>query len=1008
MLDWVVAPRVSRNPNDTEEEVFGFEAREFLRQFLNGAVVRCVWNKNKGENKKRSKPDLRQALNELRPSKETGDLRLARVFGELKCLRDNPKQRYSEAVYKNPDNWIDVATLMCSKGWAKTKRMKEEAQSELWRSCRAAEEKARHDHRGSFQQNLVPKDIRKHTRNLDWSPNVQELYQQFKNQPVRGIVEDVREGSTIRCEIYMPSEDDEIVSKMIWVCLSGINAERMPKPVKTQQNEHSERLRQGESKGPLKLVRPTKFAMDAKTNVERRLLHQDVTITLQNYSKTERKVWGTVMLGRHDIASYLLRQGLAWTEGWSMAPANRDRYAKDEEMARQQLKGRWAASDRPIGKSQTKDSENEWMVTQIYNADCVLLAREVQQKKADGLEVEEKRVYFAHIRAPRSNRNSMNPPEPYAWEAKEFVRKALIGKKISVKCIYTKQFAKRENEARAPPPTEFVSIKYDNKDMAHELIKQGLAKLIPLNESSKPDNYFQLSEGNDKAQREKLRMHDPNAETQYKEPVREDLTLPSARGMKSERAREKKKSDILVKSRALMRRMGLGMNIDTGVRNRDDKTRRTSAAHPCVVEYVFGATRMKVRMEYEGTMYVFLLFLGGVRQRREKDANEDQRILINKANDFVTRNVQQQDNIFVEIESLDTKSNFVGHIFLGPGGGARNNLSLRLLREGWCEMFPPAARRSKYNTLIKNTEQEAKEAHIGFWVNWSEEAEEEVHNKGDPGRRGGARNHPREPNPLTGKKNKANVTFVESATELFLVLTGEDVYDKKFNLVTEYMKKVNPHVNKLHKDIKYKAGDIVAGLFHGAYYRCKISGIRNRDAIHNVRFIDYGNRLPLKEEHILPLERFNDDGTVNGSEGTIVKAVEPLARRCKLAGLKPPPSKAMDYCNAAGEFFASHAYDEVEIEILQVSLTGPKKRAFEILEIEIKKGGVNLNELMVEKGWCRVDEKNYNMWGDGRTDGRINKFPERFERLKELQKEAQENHRGMYQYGTVDSDDDMD
>ena len=60
-----------------------------------------------------------------------GDVRLARVYGELKCLRENPKQRYSEALYRDENNWIDVAELMCQQGWAITKRIKEEERHPL-------------------------------------------------------------------------------------------------------------------------------------------------------------------------------------------------------------------------------------------------------------------------------------------------------------------------------------------------------------------------------------------------------------------------------------------------------------------------------------------------------------------------------------------------------------------------------------------------------------------------------------------------------------------------------------------------------------------------------------------------------------------------------------------------------------------------------------------------------------------------------------------------------------
>lgn len=988
MLDYVMAPRVSRNPNDTEEEAFGFEAREFLRKFLNGAVVRCTWNKNRGMPKDRgAKANRGAALKELQSAAgPNGDLRLARVFGELKCLKTNPKQRYSEAIYKDEKNWIDVAVLMASLGWAKCKRMKDEDKHALWHACKSAQDAATGRQLG-LHLPLRPSDIKKHTRNLDWQPSVEALFQQFQNIPIKGIVEDVREGSTIRCEIYMPTGDSqEIVSQMLWVCLSGIQSERMPKPVKIQRMEHDERTARGDKRGTFNRIHPTPNAIEAKTNVERRLLHQDVTITLQNYSKTENKVWGTVLLGQHDISVLLLRQGLSWTEGWSMAPESREQYMQSEAIAQKEKKGRWAAE--APAKRKTRSPESEWVVTQVYNADCVQLSS--IKEISDGGKIEDKRAYLAHIKAPRENRQSgEGAADVYAWEAKEFVRKALIGKPIRVKTIYKKQFAARPGE-KVAPQTEFVSISYDeSKDIAYELVKQGLARVIRTNEMTRADNYFQLSEQNEKASQQKIGVH--GDDSKYKEPSREDLTLPR---MSNEQKRETKKREILRKSRSLMTRMGLKDNIDLGNqgRSRDDRMRNHSEPLQAVVEYVFGATRMKVRITVDNKMYMIILFLGGIRGMRGQDLNEKERLLQRTSDEWVRKQVQQREDIYVVIESLDKNSNFVGHVLVGSGGKSKN-LSFKLLEEGWVDIFIPAARRSKFGKRLINAEKDAKEARIGKWEGYVEidETQYDPNVKRDP-------TMPKKPEKhrMEGSKLKANVTFVESATELFVVFTGEKQYDADYNAVTDYMGTVNPASNQIQKSA-FKTGDLVAGLFSGAYYRCRISSIRNKDRIHNVRFIDFGNRGPLKEAEILPLERFENGRCIAGAN---MKTIPALAKRCRLAGLKPPPEKSADYCNSAGTFFAQNAYGAVEIEVLQVK----RERKFEVYAVEATKDGINLNEHMVEQGWCRVDERNWSMWGGGRNKAET-KYPKRLKTLTELQAAAQTKHHGMYQYGTVDSED---
>ena len=111
------------------------------------------------------------------------------------------------------------------------------------------------------------------------------------------------------------------------------------------------------------------------------------------------------------------------------------------------------------------------------------------------------------------------------------------------------------------------------------------------NEMARADNYFQLAEVNEKALAQRIGVH--GEESDYKEPRREDLTLP---WMPNDQQRENKKHEILTKSRKLMRRLGLGDNIDMGVREvgkRREEKRHTSPMIPAVIEYVFGATRMK-------------------------------------------------------------------------------------------------------------------------------------------------------------------------------------------------------------------------------------------------------------------------------------------------------------------------------------------------------------------------------------------------------------------------------
>ena len=116
-------------------------------------------------------------------------------------------------------------------------------------------------------------------------------------------------------------------------------------------------------------------------------------------------------------------------------------------------------------------------------------------------------------------------------------------------------------------------------------------------------------------------------------------------------------------------------------------------------------------------IYLIILFLGGVRGLRGQDLNESERKLQKTADDYVRAKCQQREEIFVEIESLDKNSNFVGHIHIGAS--RPQNLSMFLLNQGWVEVFAPAARRSKYEKNLITAEKNAKESKLGVTTAFS-------------------------------------------------------------------------------------------------------------------------------------------------------------------------------------------------------------------------------------------------------------------------------------------------
>lgn len=1008
ILDYIRAPRISRSPNDPTEEQSGFEAREYLRKLLIGSVVRCVYYKKdapKGEHFTKRK-DLYDTLN---PSKKE-PTRLQMVFGSLKCLRNNPKQRYNEQVYRDPNNWVDVAELLVRQGFAECKRLRVEEQQKntYWQRLNELQQEAQNARVGKYKPCPANFTLKEHivssTRHVEWNPNEQEIAQfvkDFKGKWIDGIIEDVRDGSMVRVEVLLQNDGKRIETVMIWLCLSGIQCLRMPKPVKTQLAEwenQKQRAKMRGNPGPqgdFKPIPVPPLAEKAKMFVARRLLHQDVKIKVEQLDIPNQRIFGQVQFEKHDISAYLLRQGLAQTQEYHMPAECKDKYFKEEAMAKQQHKGLWA--DKSSQKQRAPKRAGEaWVVAQVSNADCITLRSTDNRVKA-------RRCYLAHIRAQRFGNKLSEDPEkvrddPYAWEAKEFVRERLMtGKEVQVRVIY-----ERPPRDKKDKPLEFITLKYESDngqvhDISEQLIAAGLAKIMGSANMDKAPNYFKLIELQEQAKAEGNKGI--YLTSKYTPPTFVDLTLgPRINPQK----RDQIAQNNLSTANSFMREMGLEANIlrprERGFREKPKmETRSTSVKERVVIEYVFGSTRMKARLVKYNKIVIFLL--AGVQGFRGNNLNATEQKCSEEGTKYVRELVQQRDGVSIEIETLDKNCNFAGYLFVKVPGKGLVNVGEELLKKGYAKIFEPSVAKSRHGNKLRDAESFAEENNLGVWEHYVRAVE----NKGDPTLKA-VKQQERPPHPLQNKKKAASIIWAESAVDFYINFNDEEER-KKIAEVQKYMDTVNPRNNPAYEGWNPLKYDYVACLFNdGKYYRAQIVSIRKkRDDKYLVNFIDFGNKESAKQAQLLPLQRVKDkrlDPVCLRILPTEKNGIEALARKCKLAGCKPPPEKNQTYCNAGTQAFASMILSggKFQVEILKV--LGKTNR--EQYEVTLTNGDQNINETMLSGGYCRVDEMNRAMWGGRDTP---NAYPELLDKMKTLQKSAITKHRGMYEYGLVETDD---
>lgn len=85
-----------------------------------------------------------------------------------------------------------------------------------------------------------------------------------------------------------------------------------------------------------------------------------------------------------------------------------------------------------------------------------------------------KTITLASINAPRLARRNETKEEPYAFEAREFLRKRVIGKKVKFQVEYTNPKTGRD----------YGSVLLDDKNLGEELLSAGLATLKEKNDKN--------------------------------------------------------------------------------------------------------------------------------------------------------------------------------------------------------------------------------------------------------------------------------------------------------------------------------------------------------------------------------------------------------------------------------------------------------------------------------------------------------------------------------------------
>ena len=261
--------------------------------------------------------------------------------------------------------------------------------------------------------------------------------EQYKDKPVEGIVERVLTGDRMIVRLCLSPKKH--VQTMVLV--AGIRA---PATKRTNPSDGKEQPAEP-------------FGTEAHEFVESRLLQRTVEVNVLGLSPQGILVC-TVKHPNGSIAKFLLEAGLARCTDFhsTMLGGQMSVLRQAEKEAKDKRKGLFQGLTNNIQGA----SETDATVTRVQTADTVYL----RDKSGN-----ERRVSLSSVRQPKPT----DPKQaPFQAEAKEFLRKKLIGKHVRV-TVDGKKAASEGFEER-----DVVTILVNNKNLALQLVEVGYASVI--------------------------------------------------------------------------------------------------------------------------------------------------------------------------------------------------------------------------------------------------------------------------------------------------------------------------------------------------------------------------------------------------------------------------------------------------------------------------------------------------------------------------------------------------
>ncbi|XP_004642773.1 staphylococcal nuclease domain-containing protein 1 [Octodon degus] len=693
-----------------------------------------------------------------------------KLIGKEVCFtieNKTPQGREYGMIYLGKDtNGENIAESLVAEGLA-TRREGMRANNPEQNRLAECEEQAKAAKKGMWSEGNGSHTIRDLKYTIE---NPRHFVDSHHQKPVNAIIEHVRDGSVVRA-LLLPDY------YLVTVMLSGIKC-----PTFRREADGSET--------------PEPFAAEAKFFTESRLLQRDVQIILE--SCHNQNILGTILHPNGNITELLLKEGFARCVDWSIAVYTRgaEKLRAAERFAKERRLRIWRDYVAPTANLDQKDKQFVAKVMQVLNADAIV----VKLNSGDY-----KTIHLSSIRPPRLEGENMQDKNkklrplydiPYMFEAREFLRKKLIGKKVNVTVDYIRPASPATETVPAFSERTCATVTIGGINIAEALVSKGLATVI------------------------RYRQDDDQRSSHY-----DELLAAEARAIKNGKGLHSKK-EVPIHRVA-------DISGDTQKAKQFLPFLQRAGRSEAVVEYVFSGSRLKLYLPKETCLITFLLAgiecprgarnLPGLVQEGEPFSEEAT---------LFTKELVLQREVEVEVESMDKAGNFIGWLHMD---GA--NLSVLLVEHALSKVHFTAERSTYYKSLL-SAEEAAKQKKEKVWAHYEEQPVEEVM-------------------PVLEEKERSAsykpVFVTEITDDLHFYVQDVETGTQLEKLMENMRNDISSHP-PVEGSYTPRRGDFcIAKFVDGEWYRARVEKVESSAKVH-VFYIDYGNReiLPSTRLGTLP------------------------------------------------------------------------------------------------------------------------------------------------------------